>query len=113
MQTKRVFPGVVGIVAGLLFCADALAQSSVISYQGSLKSVGNPANGQFDLVFKLFDANTNGTQVGSSVTNANLLVTNGLFTAALDFGANSFTNASRWLEISVRTNSAINAFTLL
>jgi hypothetical protein len=38
------------------------------TYQGQLKVSGAPANGQFDFVFKLYDASAAGVQVGSTIT---------------------------------------------
>jgi hypothetical protein len=39
-----------------------------------------PANGSYDVQFKLYDALTGGTQVGATVTNATIAATNGVFT---------------------------------
>ena len=41
---------------------------SGFTYQGQLKASGNPANGQYDFTFALYDALSGGTQVGSTVT---------------------------------------------
>jgi hypothetical protein len=56
------------------------------TYQGQLKQGGSPANGTYDLEFKLFDALTAGNQIGSTVTKADQAVVAGLFTVTLDFG---------------------------
>src|SRR5439155_90756 len=45
-------------------------------------------------------------------TNSATGVSNGLFTATLDFGAGVFSGPARWLEIAVRTNGA-GSFTVL
>ncbi len=82
------------------------AQSNAFTYQGSLASGGSPATGQYDLVFALFDAGTNGSAIGVTITNGAVQVSGGLFNTALDFGAGAFTGAARWLEISVRTNGS-------
>ena len=87
------------------------AQTTAFTYQGRLNDGTGPANGTYHLRFALFDALTVGNQVGSPLTNAPVNVSNGLFTVALDFGAN-FTGAGRWLEIGVRTNGG-GAFTSL
>ena len=84
---------------------------SAISYQGRLSASGFPANGVYDLSFTLFDAPINGQQIGPSVTNSSLLVSNGLFIASLDFGTDSFNGDARWIEIAVRTGT--NDFALL
>ena len=91
----------------------AAGQSTAFTYQGALRQSGVAANGGFDMVFKLFDAVTNGTQSGATVTNANVTVSNGLFTTTLDFGASAFSATNRWLEISVRSNGTVAPFTVL
>ncbi|HWX18471.1 MAG TPA: tail fiber domain-containing protein [Candidatus Binatia bacterium] len=82
------------------------AQGTAFTYQGRLNDGANPANGNYDLRFALFDALALGNQVGSPLTNAATAVSNGLFTVGLDFGGGVFPGADRWLDISVRTNNA-------
>ncbi|HMV85602.1 MAG TPA: tail fiber domain-containing protein [Blastocatellia bacterium] len=92
----------------------AQAQSNIFTYQGKFTDAGQPANGNFDLQFKLFDAASGGTQQGASpVTLEDVVVTNGVFTVQLDFGAGAFPGAARFLEISVRPGASTGAFTLL
>jgi len=83
---------------------DVRAQNTAFSYQGRLSGGGNPANGNFDLRFVVFDASSAGGQVGSTLTNTAITVSKGLFMTTLDFGPDVFTGAPRWLEIGVRTN---------
>lgn len=86
----------------------AQAQTS-ITYQGQLKNAGSPVNGNVNMTFKLFDALAAGAQQGATLTfdgvGGNpppIAVTNGLFTAQLDFTATPFAaNQPRWLEIAV------------
>src|SRR5437870_11383602 len=93
----------VGIVfAMLLGMSTALAQTSSFTYQGRLTDGGTPANGNYDLQFVLFDSLTGGAQVGSTQTINTVAVSNGVFTVSLDFGANAFPGANRFLEISAR-----------
>ncbi len=80
------------------------AQTDMINYQGRLADAsGNPANGNFQFQFRLFDAAVGGTQISSTITNVNITVTSGFYNARLDFGANAFPGADRFLEIAVRT----------
>ena len=51
---------------------DALGQTTVFTYQGRLSDGGQPANGTFDLEFKLFDALNAGTQQGKNTTSGRL-----------------------------------------
>ncbi|HEV2914990.1 MAG TPA: tail fiber domain-containing protein, partial [Pyrinomonadaceae bacterium] len=94
----------------LLFAAhNALAQGSAFTYQGRLTDGGTPPTGSYELEFKLFDAASGGTQqpqpapVTIQLTGAQAVaVNNGVFTVQLDFGANAFPGAARYLEIGVR-----------
>ena len=61
--------------------------------------------------FTLFDAATNGNTVAGPITNSPTVVSNGLFTAILDFGSAPFTGADLWLEIAARATNG--AFTVL
>jgi len=87
------------------------AQTSSFIYQGRLTDGGTAANGNYDLQFAIFDSLSGGAQVGSTQTINTVPVSNGVFTVSLDFGANAFTGASRFLEISARP--AGGSFTLL
>jgi len=64
------------------------------------------------LQFALFDSASSGTQIGSTQTLNSVLVSAGVFGVTLDFGANSFSGANRFLEISARV-SGVGTFTLL
>jgi hypothetical protein len=77
------------------------AQTSVFTYQGKLNDGGAAANGSYDMQFKLFDAQTAGNQIGATVTATNVQATAGIFSASLDFGANAFSGADRFLEIAI------------
>src|ERR1022692_2685195 len=97
------------IFTGTAFCSlftavvPAFAQGTAFMYQGRLHDGNNPADGNYDERFALYDAATSGNQVGPALTNSATTVSNGLFTVNLDFG-NQFPGKSRWLEIAVRTN---------
>ena len=86
--------------------ATVFGQGTVFTYQGKLSDTGNPANGQYDFQFKLFDSQTVGTgnQLGSTVLVPNVTVAAGIFTVQLDFGAcaNCFNGSARFLEIAVK-----------
>lgn len=101
------------MLAVCFFAIAARAQPTVFTYQGRLQSGGAPATGSYDLRFAIYDAVSGGSQVGITLTNASVGVTNGLFTTSLDFGTSPFNGNARWLEIGVRTNGSANPFTLL
>lgn len=91
----------------------ATALTTTFTYQGRLTDAGSPANGTYDLRFILYDADSGGSQVGSTVTLDDVPVANGLFTVDLDFGANAFQGDVRWLEIAVRPGTSTGAYTVL
>jgi VCBS repeat protein/endosialidase-like protein len=93
------------------FCG--FGQGTAFTYQGRLDDAVGPANGTYDFTFQLFDAPTGGSSQGGPVTNSSIAVTQGLFTAMVDFGPNSFiVGGTHWLEIGARTNNA-GTFTVL
>src|SRR5437773_1902072 len=102
------------LIAILMGANAVLAQGTAFTYQGKLTDNGNPANGQYDFQFKLYDALTGGTQQGGTVTVANVTVTAGIFTAQLDFGAcaTCFNGAARFLEIAVKKTTDASYTTL-
>ncbi len=87
----------------------AIGCAQPFTYQGFLRTSGNPANGTYDFRFRLYDALTGGTQVGTDQFANDLTVQNGLFTTALDFGA-VWTGADRYLEIAVRPGSSTGGY---
>src|SRR5580765_3728048 len=100
---------VLSLAVGSQF-STTFAQGSAFTYQGSLNDNGSTASGNYDLKFTLFDAATSGNSVAGPITKSPTVVSNGLFTVTLDFGAAPFTGADLWLEIAARTNGA---FTVL
>lgn len=75
------------------------AQTTEFSYQGFITDNNAPANGNYDLEFRLFDAATGGTLIGT-LQRSNVAVSDGIFGVVLDFGA--FPPTNRFLEIGVR-----------
>src|SRR6266536_4419505 len=99
---KHSFTPLAIVLAILLGATMTLAQTSSFTYQGRLTDGGTAANGNYDLQFALFDSLSGGAQVGSTQNVNTVAVSNGVFTVSLDFGANAFTGANRFLEISAR-----------
>ncbi len=89
------------------------ALGTAFTYQGRLNDGANPANGAYDLQFKLFDAASVGTQIGATASKNDLPVSGGLFTTDLDFGASAFDGQARWLEVAVRPGASTGVYTTL
>ena len=112
MKSTKIIGAVLGAVL-LLSPSAAPAQSagSAFTYQGQLKEGGMPADGAYDFQFTLYD--DLGAVVGGPISVEDHPVTNGLFSAILDFGAGPFAGDVRFLEISVRPGDSGGAFTTL
>lgn len=105
-----------GMLALLGCIANVWAQpTSAFTYQGKLTEAGNPANGDYELEFKLYDAPNvgTGTQQGATLQRDPVTASAGVFTVTLDFGANVFSGADRFLEIGVRPDGSASAYTVL
>lgn len=97
---------IVLISLGFLALAQTVnAQTTAFNYQGRLTDAGNPANGAFQMQFKLFDSLGGAGQVGSTIPDVPVTVNQGAFSVRLDFGANALSGANRWIEIGVRRNA--------
>ncbi len=104
----------VSFLFAVLTAGTALAQGTGFNFQGRLNDGTNPANGSYDLQFRLYDAIAGGTQIGAVVARPNTTLINGVFSVTLDFGAAAFNNPnSVFIEISVKPNGSPNAFTIL
>src|ERR1043166_4724906 len=107
-MTIRPLPNALTLILIAGLPGTAIAQTA-FTYQGQLKQGGSPANGSFNMTFKLFDTLSGGTQQGSTLTfdgvggnPSPVSVSSGLFTVSLDFGVMPYTaNTPRWLEIAV------------
>lgn len=109
----RLLAGVAMIFVWFINGGSVWAQTTAFTYQGKLTDAGNPANGNYDLQFKLFDALAAGTQQGATLVRNPVTVSAGVFTVTLDFGANVFSGAARYLEIGVRPTGSASAYTIL
>ena len=79
---------------------------SAFTYQGYLNQGGQPANGNYDFQFNLYEASAGGIPLGV-LNKDSVTVVNGYFTLLLDFGPGVFDAegtelSERWLEIWVR-----------
>lgn len=111
MNTRVLLLTLIGWCCFLSFNDIAIGQGTAFTYQGQLNDEGGLASGAYDFEFGVYDAATNGDQIGITLTNAATSVSNGLFTVTLDFGA-VFSGQNCWLDVSVRTNGS-GAFTEL
>ncbi len=93
--------------------AQTTSLTSTFTYQGHLTGANGAVSGTCDFQFSLYDALTSGTQVGSTITSTNVIVSNGTFNVQLDFGATAFDGTDRYLEIAVRCPAGSGSYTTL
>ena len=105
---KAILTSTLLLLGGL---ATAFAQGSAFTYQGRLNDGTNPANGNYEILFRPFGVFTGGLQV--TIPNIRFVaVTNGLFTTTMDFGPVIFDGSLRYLQLEVRTNGG-SSYTVL
>ncbi|HET8674934.1 MAG TPA: hypothetical protein VFO63_04025 [Blastocatellia bacterium] len=115
LLTRFFSRSLLALLIFLLAASTVFAQSGAFTYQGRLTDNGNPANGIYDMEFKLFDTVDvgTGTQQGATITNSTVQVTNGVFAVQLDFGLEVFDGTARFLEISLRPAGSADPYTVL
>ena len=107
---NKVIVSFIALLSLLSGITHAAPLGTAFTYQGRLTDGANPASGNYNLRFTIYDAFTNGT-LKVVVTNASVAVTNGLFTTPVDFGLPPLNFNAVWLEIGVRTNGSAGDFT--
>jgi len=106
MKTAKMLVILV-LAFGLMMCvakvSEAEPMGTAFTYQGRLLDANDVANGLYDFEFELYDAPSDGNQLGSTIDINDLDVIDGYFTVVLDFNEpNAFNGEARWLEIGVR-----------
>ncbi len=72
-----------------------------ISYQGMLTEGGNPVNGSRDMTFQLYSNAACTATTGSSIVIPDVLVSDGLFSVALEVSSSSVNGQGLWLGVQV------------
>ncbi|NEZ05165.1 hypothetical protein G4Y73_13495 [Wenzhouxiangella sp. XN201] len=98
-EMQRTITLIILAAVVVMYTGTAMANTT-ISYQGRLDAGGQAFDGSVDMVFELFDAESNGNPVGSPVATNGVPVLQGLFQVELDFGAQAW-DLGRWLQITV------------
>jgi hypothetical protein len=108
---QRIFIAFIFVV---LSVGTVFAQGNGFNFQGRLNDGTNPANGRYDLQFRLYDAIAGGNPIGAVLSRPNTTLINGVFSVTLDFGTTAFNSPnSIFIEIALRPNGSPNAYTIL
>ena len=93
--------------------AQGAPAGSAFTYQAKITEGGAPINNACDFRFRLYDAATGGTQIGSTLALSGASPVGGLLTVSLDFGAAAFGGQARYLEVEVRNPAGTGTWTIL
>ena len=105
--------GIALLVVGLIVSTPSALQAqglapqgtsvgTAFTYQGRLLKNDSPVSGSCDFQFSLWDAQSGGSQVGSTVAKDSVNVQDGYFAVDLDFGGSAFTGDARYLQVEVK-----------
>jgi len=89
------------------------AVGTAFTYQGRLLDNGSAVNGTCDLRFGLYDYGLSPTLMEGPVDVPGVVVGDGYFSAAVDFGTDAFTGEARQMEIAVRCPSGSGSYSTL
>ena len=95
MAKKDVFVVGLAILLGWATIAVAEPMGTAWTYQGRLMDANAPADGLYDLRFRMFDSPSGPNQVGGDVYAAEWDVMDGYFTVLLDFNDPNLLRKSR------------------
>src|SRR5438477_2242329 len=96
--------------------AQSAPATNGFTYQGQLSTHGgsqSKAIKSADIRFTLYDSETGGNAIGSTLERSFGVLIGGRFVTTLDFGTGAFTGQARWLELQLRTPSGSGAYTTL
>ncbi len=91
----------------------AVPLTTEFTFQGQLLDSGSPANGDFDVNFRLYDAAAAGSEVGVLLFKDDLAVSNGLIQTDIDFGDVPFMGEAVWVQVEIRPGASAGAFEVL
>jgi hypothetical protein len=66
------------LFALIIVAIRVFGQSSAFNYQGKLNDSGSAATGTYQFQFKLYDAVTNGNQIGNAIPDVSVNVSGGV-----------------------------------
>jgi len=103
------------ISAAILCSGVVLAgpMGTAFTYQGRLLDDDQPANGTYEMEFKLYDSAADPNILLGTHSFRGLQVVDGYFIAQLDFGTDVFDGDARWLEIGTRPTGTTDPFETL
>ncbi len=97
----------------LAAAAAPVAAQTAFTYQGQLNEDSLPADGDYDFVFRLYDAPSGGNEVAPAAGIDDWPVSGGQFMVQIDFGSAAFDGDPRWIRVEVRPGDSVGPYTVL
>ena len=108
-----MFKSIIAAAITAVFIASTTASAqTAFTYQGTIDVAGVPANGLYDMQFRLSDFTTPGGFHISDEVLA-ITVTDGLFSVEIDFGFSHYSSITQEIEILVRQTGGGGGYTAL
>ena len=102
-----------GLIAYQTGLSEAASMGTAFTYQGRLLDNDTPAEGIYEMEFKLYDSATDPNQLNGTFSLRSVEVVDGFFIVQLDFGSDVFSGDARWLEIGTRPADTTDPFVTL
>jgi len=111
LRRWTIIIGLVTLLGAVFLAPLAFVQAqeplgTIFTYQGFLHDEGLPAGGDYDFEFQLYNAESGGSQIGSTYSVPSVDVIDGYFAIELDFGGDTFNGEARWLEVFVQASGS-------
>ena len=100
LPSRALALALLAAVSSTSMLARAQDYPTAIGYQGQLYQQGQPVTGAYRMTFRPYDAASGGTALAAAVTVDNVQVLGGQFFASLDFGADLYSVAPVWIQIT-------------
>jgi hypothetical protein len=112
MRTARVLL-IVSLLLELTSFGYAQGGAESFTWSGVIMDAGVPLAGDYDLLFRLYDASEGGRQIGTDVVKSGSTLSNGFFWGALHVGVDIYDGSTRWLEIAYKPAGVAGPYRVL
>ncbi|MFK7956941.1 MAG: type VI secretion system Vgr family protein [Lysobacterales bacterium] len=109
----RLLRGIALAFLVLASFATAAPVGTTFDYQGAIARSGEPADGEFEMEFRLYSSSTSDFELATPELFSQVIISNGHFQVPLDFGALPFDGEEAWLEISLKAVGSPGPLTIL
>jgi len=92
------------LAVAMLPCA-ICARAEMLTYHGTLRDAGKPADARYDVRLSVFTSESGGTAIAGPVTLYGVEVRDGAFSTTIDFGQSFSMPANSWVEVAVKSPS--------